>query len=84
MERDSKNDVADSFNLIIVDVVSMCKRQTRHASYRHLLQGVYVLGFQAQLVFSHDTSCVAGTPFKLGSTLYCEGPRMQRQDLAGD
>ena len=45
---------------------------------------VCVLGSQAQLVFSHDTSCVAGTPFKLGSTLYCEEPRMQRQDLAGD
>ena len=41
VERDSKNEVADSFNLI-VDVVSMCKRQTGHASYRHLLQGVWV------------------------------------------
>ena len=57
MERDSKNEVADSFNLIL-DVVSVCAKTNR--------------------------TCVAGTPFKLGSTLYCEEPRMQRQDLAGD
>ena len=33
--------------------------------------------------FSHDTSCRAGTPFKLGSTLYCEEPRMQRLARSG-
>ena len=35
------------------------------------------------LFFSHDTSCRAGTPFKLGSTLYCEEPRMQRLARSG-
>ena len=38
VEPDSTNEVADSFNLI-VDVVRM-HRQSRHASFQHLLQGV--------------------------------------------
>ena len=85
-ERNSTNKVADSFNLI-VDAVSMRKRQTRHASYRHLLDGVWVRFvfwvLRLNMFFSYDTSCRAGTPLKLGSTLYCEEPRMQRLARSG-
>ena len=55
MERDSKNEVADSFNLI-VDAVGTRKRQTRHASYRYLLQGFEFdlhFGFSGSTCFFH-------------------------------